>query len=133
MDLDEFLPQLTDTQRRYISARLLCDTVPEACKAIGIHRSTPHKWSNRAEIEQCVAILQSNALKAAKVSLENLCIEAVKALKKSLGDRAHRVRAAEAILDRAGLPRAQSVDVTSGGEPIKAVVYIPDNDRGDRD
>ena len=133
MDLDELLPQLTSIQRRYISARLLCDSIPEACKLIGIHRSTPHGWPNLAEIEQCVAILQSNALKAAKVSLEDLCLEAVKALKKSLGDRAHRVRAAEAILDRAGLPRASSVDVTSGGEPVRAVVYIPDNERNDRD
>lgn len=129
----EILETATDIQRRYVKARLVHPDVAKAARSLGIARSTPHKWPNLVELEEAVTLLYNDVIEAAKMALEDLALEAVRALKTALGDGGTAsVQAARAILDRIGLPAQSNVDVTSGGETIRAVVYIPDNGR-DRD
>jgi len=126
----EIFKSATETRQRYIQARLVCDTLPEACNAVHIHRSTPHKWPNLDELEEAVTLLRLDKLEATRMALENELLEAVKALRRALkGKGTAAVSAARAILDRAGFPAQSAVDVTSGGEPIRATIYIPDNGR----
>ena len=121
------------TQQDYIIARLTERDQASAARRIGIHKSTVTKWPNLAEIEEVVTVLRRAAVEAGQLALEALVTEAVQALGEALKDKRQRVQAAKTILDRAGLPAMSNVDVTSGGEPIRATVYIPDNGRDDRD
>ena len=125
----EILDRASDIQYQYVIKRLTEPTLAHAARAIGLHRTTPTKWDNINELEEAVKLLRPDVLESAKQALEDLTLEAVKALGEALGDKSHRVRAAQAILDRVGLPAQSAVDVTSGGEPIKATIYIPDNGR----
>ena len=102
-----------------------------ACRKMGLNRTTPHHWDNLEQLEEVVTAIQIDQIDGARWALTNLSVDAVKALKQGLGERANRVRAADSILDRVGIPKQSAMDVTSGGETIKAVVYIPDNGRDD--
>ena len=128
----EILATATDTQRRYVRARLMNDSIPKAAHAIGLTRTAPHQWPNLDDLEEAVGILYNDIIEAAKLALEGLALEAVQALREALKGRS-KVSAAKAILDRIGLPAMSQLDVTSGGEPLKATVYIPDNGRADRE
>jgi hypothetical protein len=131
--VEEILERATDIQRRYVRARFLHSSVAEAARAIGIHRSTPGKWANLDELEEAIKLIDIGVIAAAKEKLEGMIPAALDALERAAkGKGGTSVAAARAILDRAGLPAASSVDVTSGGEAIKATIYIPDNGR-DRD
>jgi hypothetical protein len=119
-------------QYNYVIARMTHPDPAKAARAIGLASRSPHNWDNLDELEEAVRLLRPDVVEAAKLAIVELALDAVAALGAALGDKAHRVRAAQAILDRAGLPAQSAVDVTSGGEPIKATIYIPDNGR-DRD
>ena len=131
--VEEILARATDVQRKYVQARFLHSNPADAARAIGLHRTTPHKWDNLAELEEAVTLADISTIAAAKERLEEMIPAALDALERAAKGRGGTsVAAARAILDRAGLPAQSNVDVTSGGEPIRAVVYIPDNGR-DRD
>ena len=126
----EILSKASATQKSYVETRLLQDNPSKAAQAMGIHRSTPHKWDNFDELEEAVDLLRMDRLEATRMALESELLAAVEALSYEI--RKHgtgAVAAARAILDRAGFPAQSAVDVTSGGEPIKATIYIPDNGR----
>jgi hypothetical protein len=126
----EIFKDANEIQQRYIHARLIHETNLLACRSLGIHRSTPFKWSNQDELEEAITLLRLDKLEATRMALENELLEAVAALHRAIRDNGtHSVQAARAILDRAGFPAQSSVDVTSGGEPIRATIYIPDNNR----
>jgi len=133
--VQEILDNATDIQRRYVRARLVQDNLAKAARAIGIHRTTPHHWQNLDDLEEAVALLYDDVIEATKMALEDLSLEAVATIGKVLKQRndSSAVAAARAVWDRIGLPAMSNVDVTSKGQAIKAVVYIPDNERGDRD
>ena len=133
--VQEILASATDVQREYVQKRLLgCRDPAAAARKLGLSRSTPHKWSNFEELEEAIGLLYADVIEATKLGLESLALDAVQALGRALKDGgAPSVAAARAIFDRIGLPAMSQVDVTSGGESIKAVVYIPDNGREDRD
>jgi len=44
--VQEILADATDIQRRYVTQRLTSRDPAKAARALGISRSTPHKWSN---------------------------------------------------------------------------------------
>ena len=129
----ERLAALSTTERKWLSARILTGSVKEAAKAAGIHPSTCYTWARWDEIRALIGEMEADAVGSAFHLLQEIAPEAVKALRAALKDRAHRVAAANSILDRAGLPKEHAVDITSDGEAIRAVVYIPDNERADRD
>ena len=132
--VEEILSRATDSQRRYVRARLIEDSIPKAARAIGLTRTAPHQWPNLDELEEAVGILYNDVIQAAKLALEDLALEAVQALGRAVrGKGGNSITAAKAILDRIGLPAMSNVDITSKGESIKATVYIPDNARNDRD
>ena len=125
----EILGRATDVQYKYVIARMTHPTRSAAARSIGLNRSSPSHWDNLDELEEAVKLLRPDVIEAAKLALVELALDAVGALGDALGDKAYRVRAAQAILNRVGLPAQSAVDVTSGGEPIKATIYIPDNGR----
>jgi hypothetical protein len=125
----EILDRATDLQYKYVIARMTHPDAAKAARAIGLASRSPFNWDNLDELEEAVKLLRPDVIEVAKLALIELALDAVGALGGALGDKAHRVRAAQAILDRVGLPAASSVDVTSGGEQIKATIYIPENGR----
>ena len=128
--VEEILANASDVQRAYVRARFLHPNPAAAARAIGLHRTTPSKWSNLAELEKAVTLMDISIIAAAKEKLEEMIPTALDALERAAKGRGNTsVTAARAILDRAGLPAQSAVDVTSGGEPIKATIYIPDNGR----
>jgi len=130
----DILERASSLQRLYVFKRLVYPSIPKTARAMGIHRTTPHHWSNIAELEEAVGLLSLEMVPAARNALESLAIDAVQALARGLvRSDAASIRAAEAVLDRIGLPAMSNVDLTSMGEQIKAMVYIPDNGRADRD
>ena len=130
---EEILNRATDIQYQYVIKRLTHPNMARAARALGLSRSTPTKWDNLDELEEAVILLRPDVIEAAKMALVELALEAVGALGDALEDKAHRVRAAQTILDRAGLPAQSNVDVTSGGErlqPISFVEIVPPDDDG---
>ena len=128
--VEEILARATDVQRKYVQARFLHPNSAAAARAIGLHRSTPSKWDNLAELEEAVTLADISTIAAAKERLEEMIPAALDALERAAKGRGGTsVAAARAILDRAGLPAMSQVDVTSGGESIQATIYIPDNGR----
>lgn len=126
----EIFRNATDIQQAYVQARLLYDNNAQAAASLGIHRSTPTKWANIVELEEAITLLRLDKLSATQMALEELLLEAVAALRRAVkGKGAASVAAARAVLDRAGFPAMSAVDVTSGGEQVKATIYIPDNGR----
>jgi len=115
----------TETQQRYIQARLVTDSIPDACKEAHIHRSTPYKWPNLDELEEAVTLLRLDKLEATRMALENELLEAVKALRRALkGKGTAAVSAARAILDRAGFPAQSAVDVTTKGQSLTPISFV---------
>lgn len=132
--VQEILSQATDSQRRYVRARLTYPDPAKAARSLGWNRTTPHKWKNFEDLEEAVTLMDAEIIDAAKERLARLIPVALDALERAAkGKGAPSVTAAKAILDRTGLPAQSNLDVTSGGEAIKALVYIPDNGRADRD
>ena len=128
--VEEILARANDIQRKYVQARFLHPNTAAAARAIGIHRSTPSKWDNLEELEEAVVLADISTIAAAKERLEEMIPAALDALERAARSKGGTsVAAARAILDRAGLPAQSNVDVTSGGEPIRATIYIPDNGR----
>lgn len=120
----ERLAKLTSTQRDYIKEYLLSRSVKESCKAIGIHWTTPYKWPEWLEVQALIKDMEVDAIGVSYTLLQELAPEAVKALRAALKDRPYRVAAANSILDRAGLPKSEQVDVTSGGQPLPMISEI---------
>jgi len=128
----EIMARIPSVQRRYVVARLTCDSSAAACRQIGISKSTPCHWDNMDELEEAIGLLYNDVIEAAKLALENLAIEAARALGKALKDGGGTsVAAAKAILDRIGLPAMSQVDMTSGGQVLptptitEVVVKLP--------
>ena len=129
----EILDRATDIQYQYVIARMTHPDAAKAARAIGLASRSPFNWANLDELEEAVKLLRPDVIEVAKLALVELTLDAVGALGDALGDRAHRVKAAQAILDRVGLPAASSVDVTSKGEslaPIAFVEIVPPGDDG---
>jgi len=128
--VQEILKNATDIQRRFVVQRLAPDCIDaaKAARALKLNVSTPHKWDNLDDLEEAVTLLQLEKVEAAAMVMQELALDAVDALKRALRGKS-AVSAAKAILDRIGLPAQSAVDITSGGEPIKATIYIPENGR----
>ena len=128
--VQEILKNATDIQRRFVVQRLAPDCIDaaKAARALKLNVSTPHKWDNLDDLEEAVTLLQLEKVEAAAMVMQELALDAVDALRRALKGKS-AVSAAKAILDRIGLPAQSAVDITSGGEPIKATIYIPENGR----
>ena len=128
--VQEILKNATDVQRRFVVQRLApgCIDAAKAARALKLNVSTPHKWPNLEELEEAVTLLQLEKVEAAAMVMQELALDAVDALKRALRGKSS-VSAAKAILDRIGLPAQSAVDITSGGQPIQATIYIPGNGR----
>jgi hypothetical protein len=127
----EIFKNANDIQQSYVHARLLYDNNAQAAASLGIHRSTPTKWANIVELEEAISLLKLDKVNATQMAIQDSLLSAVWALRRAIEGKGSTasVAAARAILDRGGFPAMSAVDVTSGGEQVKATIYIPDNGR----
>jgi len=125
MTIDEVLASATIEQKRYTIARLTHNK-KESCRIAQVHHTSIYRWGNLEDLEWCVEELLTEQVKAAGMVLSESAIDAAEALKKSLHDRAYRVRAAEAILDRVGLGTQSNISVN--GE-VEIALSWDDNDQ----
>ena len=128
----EILDRATDIQYQYVIKRMTEPTPAHAARALGMHRTSPHNWDNLPELEEAVKLLRPDVIEVARSAIVNWALDAVEALGDALNDKSHRVRAAQAILDRAGLPAMSQVDVTSKGQSLTPIAFVevvaPDDD-----
>ena len=126
----EILEKATDSQRRYVRARLINDSIPKAARAIGLTRTAPHQWPNLDELEEAVGILYRDVIEAAKLALEDLALEAVQALGRAVrGKGGNSITAAKAILDRIA-PYAAAYKLLGAGGGGYLVIFAKDEDAG---
>lgn len=123
-ELEGILAKATDSQRRYVLARLTLDPAP-AMRSIGLNDKTRFTWANKEDLERAARLLQMDAIEAARLKLGELALKAVAALEDALGVGSSRVAAANSILDRIGLPATQKREISGpDGGPIAVKGYI---------
>ena len=123
--VQEILADATDIQRRYVTQRLISRDPAKAARALGISRSTPHKWPNFQELEEAVGLLLLDAVEAARLALKDLALDAVQALGQALKDGGGpSVAAARAVFDRIGLPAMSQVDLTTKGQSLQPISFV---------
>ena len=131
-DLRPILDQLEDVELDYVFERARQKNDAQAYKAAGIPKSTFYGWSEarRAELNDLAQRLKRRAVMRAQLVLEESAEKAAKQIVDTLDSESKRLAfdAARDILDRvAGRPR-QMVDLSSGGDPIKAYIGISPDD-----
>lgn len=125
------LPPGTLAPKQQRAAEILARGLPGPvtdllAKELKVNRRTAVRWKHDPAIQAEVARIRSERVQGARAALEMLLGRAVDVIREALdGDSAERLRAAEAVLDRCGLPRDKggrhTVDVTSAGHPIEGV------------
>ena len=104
---EEVLSRLTDTQQRYIMARLRCNTKGAAARMIGISPTTPYNWKNRDVIEAMIGHLSVQPLLQAQMKIMQLAPKAIDVIEDVMESPDERLAlyAAKDLADRAGLSR----------------------------
>lgn len=127
--LDEIYRQLSDTELKFLSARVRCDTNREAARVAKIPEATVYSFPHKALVDEAVRLIAQDGVSLAIEMLRRAVTKAAEVKVSGLDEKSVTVRQAVSseILDRAGLGVAQKVDVTSGGQPV--TIYIPANGR----
>jgi hypothetical protein len=108
---------LSDTQRQFVTARLIVKSDTLACQIVGIRPHAAAIWAQKKLIDQLIAYKRAEALQAAKFVLIEASLEAAGVLVKELHGK-KRLIAAKEILDRTGLPAVSKQELSSGDNPI---------------
>jgi hypothetical protein len=82
-----------------------------------VHPVTVCKWANKADLDEAVGLLLVEDAEAARLVLTKAARKAAETLVGELAGR-QKLQAANSILDRTGVQAIQSVDLTTGGQPI---------------
>jgi len=117
MLLSELLTELEPNQIRWIEARLTTTSHAEAARIIGVTPASMYTWTNREQVMAALKLAQVNVIEFALARLKQGAAEAVNVIldeMKNPRGASNRLRAAEAVLDRVGLPKG--IDLTTGGE-----------------
>lgn len=126
---NQILADATPEQVRWVVARLSAKSDQAAAKKAGVHPSTVSKWSNKADLDRAVSLLLADVAEATVLILKQAAPEAARALVTSLGDAKERVKAATAILDRAGFAPKQVVrGDTDDGSLVVHIIRDAAND-----
>jgi len=128
-ELEQIYRQLTETEIRFLSARVQCDTNKQAAKIAGISEGTVYNFPHKDLVDEAVRLIAQDGVSLAVELLRRAVTKAAEVKVGGLEERKPELRqsVASEILDRAGLGVAQKVDVTSGGEPVH--IYLPSNGR----
>ena len=113
----------------------------EAAEAVGVERNTVWRWTREEAFAAYLDGLKTALVQEGEAALIAGVHGAVNLLVKcvdldfpihptSVGVMAQRIKAAESILDRSGLPKVTREERTGkGGEPEEVNVYVNDLDR----
>lgn len=119
----DILADATPVQIKWVMARLVNKTDQKAAKAVGIHRTTASRWSNKAALDEVVNILLREPVKAALTILQEAAVDAASVLVDEL-ERKDKLRAADSILDRIGLRGSQKHELTGKGGDAMTIRVI---------
>lgn len=123
-DLATLLKTLTASQLAFVRERLVTTTDAEAARIVGVAPETASRWKAAgAPIDEIIWLARSDSVEVAREELRRLATKAVNVIEDEMDRKrgAKRLDAALAVLDRVGLVKAQSLDVTSGGKPLVMV------------
>lgn len=107
------LSQFTDSQIRFIEARLICRSDKEAAEMVGISPATAYNWKEKDEINAAVNKLNLSELKTTRERMYRLLPKAIDALEQELDDKEKsRAYVVFNLLDRVGLGTKQQLEVS---------------------
>ena len=115
------LKGLTATQLEYVGKRILSSSQAEAAKEAGVISGTVSRWKqDGVPIDEIVELAKQDGVIVAKEKLRRLSGKAVDVLEEEMDKKrgGKRIEAALAVLDRVGIVKGESFDVTSGGERL---------------
>lgn len=110
---EKIIGSLTETQQRYVMARLQCGTKNAAARMVGISNTTPYNWKNLQIIEALIGHLSLKPVLEGLVILQDAIPEAalnIKDLQHS-DDDSVALRASQDILDRTGVSAKKGTTV----------------------
>jgi len=113
------LSTLTEAQLRFVAARLTARTDLAACRIAKVSRQAVSKRKREGvPINEVVRLLRLDAIEGARFKLEQAMLRAAGVVIEALDeddDKRLRVKAAEVIFDRAGLPALARWEVKVSG------------------
>lgn len=112
-DLADVLATLSESQLRYVQARVTLPTDADAARAIGLTPGTVYNWPNKDIVNHAVELAQLDGVRIAQERLKRLLQDAVDAIADEVrGARrgAKRLDAAREVLDRVMGRPTQKVD-----------------------
>lgn len=113
---EKVIGSLTDTQQRYVMARLQCGTKNAAARMIGISNTTPYNWKNLHIIEALIGHLSLKPVLEGLMILQDAIPEAAMNIRdlQHSGDDRVSLSASQDILDRTGLSakKGTTIDVS---------------------
>jgi hypothetical protein len=119
MDAKRILRDASPEQMRWVMARLNTTTDADAARIAGVHPVTVCRWENKAQLDEAVRLLLSDAVEHAAEVLREAAPAAARALTDAVRDKRQRVQAATAILDRVGLSTTQKHELSGpSGAPL---------------
>lgn len=129
--IDELLATLSKDQLRFCVALLDYPTKKEAAESIGLNPDTVYRWNGN--IDAAVKLMAKERLEATKAIRRNALIKAIMVKTAGLDsdDESVRQKAATEIIEWELGKAQQLMDVTSKGEMVSVILYMPDNGRDD--
>jgi len=132
-ELDDILAQLTERQREFVSKRAELGSDKAAADAMGMHRHTAYRWRKQGlPIERAVELITTGNVQAAIDGIEEarrILREAAPQAAQTLIDQLKKrdaVRAATAILNRAGLPEETHINAKVESAGVMIVLDDPE-------
>ena len=119
-DLEQILAVLSSRQLSFVTARLFCATDKAAAEKIGVPVSTVYNWPNKKTVDEAVRLSRLRNFPLAEARLRSVLSDAVAIIHEiALGDdKKLALSAAAELLDRGGLIKGTSLDVTTKGEKL---------------
>lgn len=129
--IDEVLASLSKDQLRFVVALLEYPTKKEAAERIGLKVDTVYSWNGN--IDRAVKLMAKERLESTKAIRRNALIKAIMVKTAGLDseDEVVRQKVATEIIEWELGKAQQLVDMTSQGEKVNVVLYMPENGRGD--
>ena len=113
--LDDVLAELNPLQLAFVKARAVMRFDKHAADEAGCHEKTPIRWRKLGiPIDEAVKLLRIGAIQDARDQMSAAATEAVEVILKVMrkGNNSQKLRAAEMVLDRVGLPATTHIDGT---------------------
>lgn len=116
-ELEIVLHELSETQLRFVAARINTNTDKEAAELAGIPVQTVYNWTNKDRVDLAVRLYRVDSVSVAQARLMKAADQAVDTMIGGLHSD-YPFQFAKYILDAVGIGGTQKVDITSGGKEL---------------